>query len=90
VQPERFSLWRHAIFPWIGTLTFVPVLFVTVYPVPGWPYNIAPYLYLGAMLAGFGYLRWLEASNPDALGRGATMLVGSRTTEDGDVHWGDS
>jgi hypothetical protein len=35
-------------------------------------------------------LRWLEASSPEALKRGATMLVGSRTTEDGDVHWDDS
>lgn len=86
-QREHFSVWRHAIFPWVGTLTFVPVLFVTVYPVPAWPYSAAPYVYLGAMLAGFAYLRWLEASNPDALQRGATMLVGSRATEEGEVQW---
>jgi len=84
---ESFSIWRHVVFPWAGTLTFAPVLFVTVYPVPSWPYNIAPYLYLAAMLVGFGYLRWLEASNPDALRRGATMLVGSRRTAEGEVDW---
>ena len=84
---ESFSIWRHVIFPWAGTLTFAPVLFVTVYPVPSWPYNLAPYLYLAAMLVGFGYLRWLEASNPDALRRGATMLVGSRRTAEGEVDW---
>ncbi len=87
VHPESFSIWRHVIFPWVGTLTFAPVLFVTVYPVPSWPYNIAPYLYIAAMLAGFGYLRWLESSNPQALGRGATMLVGSRSTTEGEVNW---
>lgn len=86
-HPESFSTWRHVIFPWAGTLTFAPVLFVTVYPVPSWPYNIAPYLYLAAMLIGFGYMRWLAASKPEALQRGATMLVGSRQTVDGEVEW---
>ena len=87
VHRESFSIWRHVIFPWAGTLTFVPVLFVTVYPVPSWPYNIAPYLYFAAMLVGFGYMRWLERSNPEALRRGATMLVGSRRTAEGEVDW---
>ena len=87
---ESFSIWRHVIFPWAGTLTFAPVLFVTVYPVPGWPYNFVPYLYLGAMLVGLAYLFWLESSNPEALRRGATMLVGSRTTASGDVDWDNS
>ena len=89
MHPESFSVWRHVVFPWAGTLTFAPVLFVTVYPVPSWPYNIAPYLYFAAMLVGFGYMRWLEASNPESLGRGATMLVGSRKTVDGEVDWGN-
>ena len=86
-HPDRFSVWRHVIFPWAGTLTFAPVLFVTLYPVPSWPYNFAPYLYLGAMLAGFGYMRWLDARHPDALRRGATMLVGSRASSEGEVDW---
>jgi amino acid transporter len=89
VHPERFSLWRHVIFPWAGTLTFAPVLFVTVYPVPSWPYNIAPYLYLAVMLIGFGYMRWLDVHKPDALRRGATMLVGNRRTAEGEVDWGN-
>ena len=80
-----FSIWRHFIFPWIGTLTFAPVLFVTVYPVPGWPYSIAPYLYLALMVIGAGYMRWLARSKPEALRRGATMLVGSAT--EGEVTW---
>src|SRR5262249_50086553 len=87
-HPESFSVWRHAVFPWAGTLTFAPVLFVTVYPVPAWPYSLAPYLYIAAMLAGFGYMRWLDTSSPESLARGATMLVGSRSTADGEVDWG--
>jgi hypothetical protein len=62
-------------------------LFVTVYPFPPWPYNITPYLFLIALVVGFGYMQWLESRNPGALRRGATMLVGSRSTTEGDVDW---
>ncbi|MBV8497178.1 MAG: APC family permease [Gammaproteobacteria bacterium] len=85
-HPESFSTWRHVVFPWAGTLMLVPVLFVTVYPVPAWPYNLVPYLFLAAMIVGYGYMRWLESSNPAALQRGATMLVGARTSG-GEVDW---
>ena len=84
---DSFSVWQHVVFPWAGTLMLVPVLFVTVYPVPNWPYNMAPYLFIAAMLVGYGYMRWLESSNPGALLRGATMLVGSRSTTEGEVDW---
>jgi amino acid transporter len=85
--PDHFSIWRHAVIPWIGTLALLPVLFVTVYPVPGPPYNITPYLFLVALIAGFGYMHWRESRNPGALARGATMLVGSRLDPEGDVDW---
>lgn len=84
---DAFSVWQHVIFPWAGTLALVPVLFVTVYPVPSWPYNIAPYLFAAGMLVGFVYMRWLESSKPGALLRGATMLVGGRSSAEGEVDW---
>jgi hypothetical protein len=71
--------------PWIATLTPLPVLFVTVYPVPAWPYSITPYLFLAALILGFGYMQCLEVRSPGALRKGATMLVGSRSTAEGDV-----
>jgi len=77
VQPDSFSLWQHVVVPWAATLALVPVLFVTLYPLPDWPYDIAPYLFLAGLLAGYGYMQWLEAHDPGALQRGATMLVGS-------------
>jgi len=86
-HPDDFSVWRHAFFPWIGTLALLPVLFVTVYPVPPWPYNITPYLFVVALIFGFGYMQWLESRHPGALSRGATMLVGHRTDAEGDVDW---
>ncbi len=84
---ERFTVWQHVVVPWIGTLSLLPVLFITVYPVPDWPYNIVPYVFIAGLLLGFPYMFWLEARSPGALQRGATMLVGTRTTADGEVTW---
>jgi len=55
-QPAHFTVWRHAIVPWVATIALVPVLFVTVYPVPAWPYNLTPYVFLILIAAGFGYM----------------------------------
>ena len=86
-HPDDFSLWRHAVIPWVGTLALVPVFFVTIYPVPAWPYNVAPYFFVVALVLGFGYMQWREARHPGVLRRGATMLVGHRTDAEGDVDW---
>jgi amino acid transporter len=85
--PDDFRVWRHAVIPWIGTLALLPVLFVTVYPVPSWPYNITPYLFIAALIVGFVYMHWRESRNPGALLRGATMLVGRRRDVEGEVDW---
>jgi amino acid transporter len=82
-----FSVWHHVVSPWIGTLALLPVLFVTVYPVPSWPYNITPYLFVAALILGYVYMQWLESRKPGALSRGATMLIGSRSTAEGEVDW---
>jgi amino acid transporter len=87
VHRDRFTIWQHVVVPWAATLALLPVLFVTLYPVPGWPYNLAPYLFLVALLVGFAYMQWRESSDPGALLRGATMLVGSRSTTEGEVDW---
>jgi amino acid transporter len=86
-HPENFNIWHHMVSPWIGTLALLPVLFVTMYPEPEWPYNIAPYFLVVSLIAGFVYMRRLESRHPGALQRGATMLVGSRSTSEGDVDW---
>jgi amino acid transporter len=76
-QRASFSIWQHAVIPWVATLALLPVLFVTVYPEPAWPYNVSTYLFVIALAAGFGYMQWLEWRNPGTLRRGATMLVRS-------------
>jgi amino acid transporter len=86
-HPDDFRVSRHVVVPSIGTLALLPVLFVTVYPVPDWPYNVTPFLFVAALIFGFGYMQWCNSRHPGALRRGATMLVGHRTDAEGDVDW---
>ena len=76
-QPSHFSIWQHGIVPWIATLCLLPVLFVTVYPQPAWPYNITPYIFVGSMLLGVVYMKWRESHDPGSLERAAAMLTPS-------------
>jgi len=79
-QRAKFTVWQHVVVPSIASLALLPVLFVTVYPEPSWPYNITPYMFLVALLVGFAYMQWRESRNPGALRRGATMLICSGGT----------
>ena len=74
-QPQHFSIWQHGVVPWIATLCLLPVLFVTIYPQPAWPYNITPYVFAVALVLGFLYMKWRESRNPGALDRAAAMLT---------------
>jgi amino acid transporter len=74
-QPQHFSIWQHGVVPWIATLCLLPVLFVTIYPQPAWPYSITPYVFAVALVLGFLYMKWRESSNPGALDRAAAMLT---------------
>ncbi|HTT25100.1 MAG TPA: APC family permease [Candidatus Sulfotelmatobacter sp.] len=86
--PDQFSVWRHAVVPWMGTIALVPVFFVTVYPIPDWPVNITPYIFAGLLFIGIAYMYWLLSHSPETLGRGAaTMLVGNPIDAAGDVDW---
>jgi amino acid transporter len=74
-QRTHFTLWRHVLVPWLATLVLLPVLFVTVYPAPSWPYNLTPYLFVVAIIAGFVYMQWREWQNPGTLNRGALVMI---------------
>jgi amino acid transporter len=82
-QLANFTVWQHVVVPWLGTLALLPVLFVTVYPEPPWPYNMTPYLFLVSLVVGFACMQWREWRNPGALQRGAMMLssIGSAEAE---------
>jgi amino acid transporter len=81
-QRAAFTVWQHVLAPWIGTLALVPVLCVTVWPEPGWPNRLTPYLFFVALIAGFIYMQWRESRNPGALSRGANMLIRSGAPDD--------
>jgi amino acid transporter len=74
-HPGDFSLWRHGIIPILGTLLLVPVLWVTFWPVPAFPFNIVPYIFIVWMLVGFGFMKWIERRNPRALPQAAALLA---------------
>lgn len=76
-QRANYTIWQHIALPWLATLALLPVLVVTVYPEPEWPYNITPYLFLLILAAGFAYMQWRESRNPGSLRRGAAMLIRS-------------
>ena len=74
-QRTKFTVWQHVVVPWVATLALLPVLFVTMYPEPSWPYNLTPYLFLVSLVIGFAYMQWQESRNPGALRKGALMLT---------------
>jgi amino acid transporter len=78
-QQANFNVWQHVVVPWVATLALLPVLLVTIYPEPSWPYNITPYLFLVSLSVGFAYMQWREWRNPGVLRRGAMMLISSES-----------
>ena len=81
-QRANFTIWRHVAAPWIATVALVPVLFITVYPKPEWPYDTAPYLFVATSTGGFGFMQWKEWRHPGAVEKGAVMLVEASGTTD--------
>jgi amino acid transporter len=59
--------WRHILSAGLAILLLALVLFGTVYPVPAWPYNILPYVFLGLLGLGAAYFLLLRLVAPDQL-----------------------
>lgn len=74
-RPQDFRPLIHLVFPIIGSLALLPALFTTVWPIPAYPDDLCFYVFVAWILAGAGYLIWLATHKPEALRRGATMLV---------------
>ncbi|HLX56343.1 MAG TPA: APC family permease [Ktedonobacteraceae bacterium] len=74
-HPADYNIWRHAIVPIVGTLLLLPVMFVTVYPVPAYPLNLTPYIFVVMMIAGFVVMMVLIVRRPEALAQGSSMLI---------------
>ncbi len=80
-HPTDFSVWQHAIVPAIGTLLLLPVLFVTVWPIPAYPLNVPPYVFIVLMIVGFVVMKVIEAQRPEALAQGSSMQISTVAVE---------
>jgi len=78
-HPEDFNILRHVIVPLVGTVLLIPVLYVTVYPVPAYPINLTPYIFIVLMVIGFVVMLIIAARRPEALDQESSMLI--RTVE---------
>ena len=78
-HPEDFNILRHVIVPLVGTVLLIPVLYVTVYPVPTYPFNLTPYVFIALMVIGFVVMLIIAARRPEALDQESSMLI--RTVE---------
>jgi amino acid transporter len=74
-QPTDFDVWRHGIMPVVGTLLLIPVIFVTIWPIPPYPLNLTPYLFVILMIIGFLVMKVVEAYRPGALARDSSTLT---------------
>jgi amino acid transporter len=74
-HPTDFNNWRHAIVPIVGTLLLLPVMFVTVWPIPAYPINLTPYIFIAMMLIGLVVMFVLLARRPQALTQESSMLI---------------
>jgi amino acid transporter len=83
-QRTHFRIWLHVLVPSVATLVLLPVFFVTVYPLPPWPYNLTPYAFLLLMIAGLAYMYWREWRYPGALDRGAMLIIRGVSDEQGE------
>jgi amino acid transporter len=66
-HPGSFNPWSHGLVPVVGTLFLLPVMFVTVWPIPGYPQNLTPYIFVALMMVGFVVMKVLEARRPEVL-----------------------
>src|SRR5579864_45532 len=64
-HPEDFQPWRHGIVPIVGTLFLLPVIVVTVLPLPEYPLSLTPFLYVAMMLIGFVAMKIIEMRRPE-------------------------
>jgi amino acid transporter len=59
--------WRHLLVSGGGTLLMTFVIFGSVYPVPPWPQNLLPYLFVAYLVVGSAWYFRLARQNPDLL-----------------------
>jgi amino acid transporter len=72
-HPADFNIWRHGIVPAVGTLALLPVIVVTLLPIPDYPLYLTPALFAAMMLLGFVVMKMIETWRPGALACGGAI-----------------
>ena len=73
-HPDEINIFLTYVFPIVGTLALIPVLYASVYPPPAFPLNLSPYIDLVWILIGIGTVIWLGRTRPKQLQAGAQAI----------------
>jgi amino acid transporter len=73
-HPDEVNLFMTYVFPIVGVLLLVPVLYASVWPPPAFPLNLAPYVDLVWILTGVAVLVFLARTRPKELEAGAETI----------------
>ena len=65
--PAEFSPLRHGLFPVVGAVLMLLPIYGLVWPVPAYPSNLVPWIVLGWLAVGGGYLWAIHRSRPELL-----------------------
>jgi amino acid transporter len=81
-HPDEASVFMTYVFPIVGVVLLLPVLYASVWPPPAFPLNLAPYIDLAWIMIGVGVLIYLTRTRPRELEAGAeTIFVDTGVAE---------
>jgi hypothetical protein len=66
-HPDEFSVLRHGVLPAIGALIMLLPLYGAFFPVPDYPLNLVPYVFVAWLLIGVGYAWYAGRNRPEVL-----------------------
>jgi amino acid transporter len=75
-HPAEFSVVRHGVLPVAGALVALLPLWGGVWPVPDFPMNLVPYVFLAFMLGGAVYLAYAVRKRPEVLQGMGRVFIG--------------
>lgn len=73
-HPDEINIIFTYVFPIVGTVMLIPVLYASLYPPPAFPLNLAPYFDLVWILLGIATVIYLGRSRPNELQAGADSI----------------
>jgi amino acid transporter len=65
--PDEFNIWRHGVLPGAGAVIMLLPLYGAFFPVPDYPLNLVPYIFVVWLLIGVGYSWWAARNRPQVL-----------------------